>query len=116
MGIDSSSPHGDYALNSNSLSLNLYQISKLADLSSQADAFILATVTFFAKNAGQSGLDLTIIALGDDKGNSIDSYSTANGSVLVEGANQVPEPCSVLLLGFSLATVAGLKRREKTMN
>ena len=88
--------------------------------SQQATGFTLATLTFDGINAGTSPLALSVIALGDQNGNSI-AAALESGSITVTGAPAgVPEPgavwlflCGLLSLGIAQrpSAFASPKRR-----
>jgi hypothetical protein len=80
--------------------IHLSEFSWLWDFSSQPDAFTLSTVSFTGINSGISLLSFSNVILGDDWGNPL-SADLETGTV-----SPVPEPATILLLGFGLA--AGL--------
>jgi hypothetical protein len=77
----------------------------------QPGQFTLATVTFIARAAGSSALDLSVNAIGDAFGESM-VVSVANGQVSVV---PVPEVESLALMAAGLALVAGAARRRFAM-
>ena len=86
------------------------QVSLLSDLTSQADAFTLATLSFLAVGAGDGDLDFTGLgttSLSDESGGSLFPGSSATGASVIG-----PEPALLGLLaaGFA-ASVRKLRRR-----
>jgi len=74
----------------------------------QAGSFTLATITFATLALGTSGIDPSIIALGDSLGSALVGVVTSSGSV-----NVVPEPSTMLLLGSGLAGLGFFRWRRK---
>jgi hypothetical protein len=85
--------------------VNLFELSldTVDDLNTlQTDTFTLATLSFNTLAVGISPIGITVIALGDADGNSLEA-EVAGGSVTVSGqATQVPEPASAALLVVGL--------------
>jgi len=87
--------------------LSLDSSSDLESL--QQPAFVLATLTFDTLSTGiNSSLALTVNALSDADGNSVDS-SVSGGSVSVNAAAvaATPEPCSLVLCLTGFLAIAG---------
>ena len=85
--------------------INLAELSWLDDLSSQPDAFLLATVSFTGSSVGVGSLSFSDVALGDEWGDPIDA-SLETGSVTV-----VPVPAALWLLSSGLIGLAGFRRK-----
>jgi hypothetical protein len=80
--------------------------------SSQATSFSLVTLDFHTLGLGQSALSISINALGDQIGNSLNA-ATLDGSVTVNPSTVTsPEPGTVLLLGCGMLTLAGATRKR----
>lgn len=90
--------------------VNLVEVSWLWDFSFQADSFTLATVSFIGNSAGNSTLSFSSVVIGDDWGNSF-SASLESGSVNV--SDPVPEPATIILLGFGLLGFASFRKKFK---
>ncbi len=86
--------------------INLAELSWLDNLSSQPDAFCLATVFFTGSSVGTGSLSFSDVDLGDEWGDPITDPTLKTGSV-----NVVPVPVALWLLGSGLAGLAGLRRR-----
>jgi hypothetical protein len=92
--------------------VNLFELSldSIDDLNNlQAGAFTLATLTFDTIGIGTSPLGLSVNALGDENGDSLDAY-IQSGSVNVRG-NAVPEPGTLLLVCSGLAGIGFFRRK-----
>ncbi len=85
--------------------VNVYEVSDLIDLSTQATEFALATITFNAVAEGSSDLIVSINSLSDGLAGDIDVTAINNGA-----AEIVPEPATLLL---ALAG-AGFIRRKRS--
>jgi hypothetical protein len=85
---------------------NLAEVSFLADLGVQADAFTLATLNFTSLHHGASALSFGGVTLGDAFGNAV-TADTVNATVTA-----IPEPASVYLMLSALALM-GLTRRAR---
>lgn len=86
---------------------NLAEVSLLSDLSSQQDAFTLATLYFTAVAAGNSALSLGEVVLGDAFGGLL-AADLGGASV-----SAVPEPQGLLLFLSCLALLAATRRMRK---
>jgi hypothetical protein len=83
-----------------------------SDLSAQASAFTLATLTFDTFATGSnSPVTLSVNALGDAFGNSI-TADLQNGSVTISAPSAVPEPAAISLFGAGLFLIVGLRLRQ----
>ena len=94
--------------------VNLFELSfdLPSDLDTlQAGSFTLATLTFDTLAQGTSSVDLSINALGDAFGDQL-AADLSNGSVNVNTASAVPEPSTMMLLGFGLAGLGVMRRRR----
>jgi len=86
--------------------VNLFELSldTPADLNAlQADAFVLASLSFSGLAVGTSSIGLSANALGDAEGAPL-AASLSTGSVVVTPSTAVPEPATyaLLLAGFAL--------------
>jgi hypothetical protein len=80
--------------------------------SSQATSFTLVTLDFNTLGLGQSALSISINALGDQNGNSLNA-TTLDGSVTVNPSTVTsPEPGTILLLGSGLLVLVGAARKR----
>jgi hypothetical protein len=89
--------------------INLAEISWLWDLSSQSDAFTLATISFTGIGAGTSPLLFSNVTLGDYWGDPLTATSE-NGSARVTAP--VPVPATIFLMVTGLAWVFGFSRKK----
>lgn len=87
--------------------LHLGEVSFLADLSSQASSFSLATLHFTVSGSGSSALGYGNVTLGDALGNSLDATLTA-GSVAA-----VPEPETYAMFLAGLGLMGAIARRRR---
>jgi hypothetical protein len=79
---------------------------------SQATSFTLVTLGFDTLGLGQSALSISINALGDQNGNSLNA-TTLDGSVTVNPSTvATPEPGTVMLLGSGLLALVGAARKR----
>lgn len=88
--------------------VNLANFSFLDDLSFQSDAFKLATVTFKGIAEGVSEFVLHDALFGDANGGAID-FITHNG------AANVPEPSTIMLLSGGLLLLSAVSFRKKVI-
>ncbi|WP_020585368.1 PEP-CTERM sorting domain-containing protein [Desulfobacter curvatus] len=94
--------------------------SWLTDFSSQADSFVLATLTLSSDDGGALAAvnldDFSYIDLVDQNNNWISAYTvetTARGfNISVASASAVPEPSAFTLLAFGLLGLTQLARRR----
>ena len=78
----------------------------------QSTSFTLVTLDFNTLGLGQSALSISINALGDQNGNSLNA-TAIDGTVTVNPSRIVaPEPGTVLLLGSGLLALLGVGRRK----
>lgn len=84
--------------------LSLSAVSGALDLSTQPDAFTLATVSFDAIQSGTSPLTITNLDLSDELGGAL-TASVGNGSIAV------PAPGTLLLVPFGLGILL-MRRRQ----
>ena len=73
----------------------------------QADAFTLATITFYTTDYGTSALDFGTVVLGDANGDPL-SFTTVNDSVTVSA---IPVPAAVWMFASGLAALMGWRRK-----
>ena len=88
--------------------VNLSELSWLMDFSAQPDEFTLATISFTGTALWTSTLIFANVLLGDYWGNALPVDNFGSGSI---GVAPVPEPATMLLLGFGLIGLAGFKRK-----
>lgn len=95
--------------------LTLAETSSLLDLSSQADNFILATLTFSGVAPGTAtfALDSLSAIFMDSLGGAINIDSALSGSGTVNPVTAVPVPGAVWLLGSALLGFTGIRSRLK---
>lgn len=85
--------------------LKLAEVSYLLDFSGQPEAFVLATVSFIARQPGSSELSLSFVDLSDDFGDPLTVYTSNNASVTV------PLPGTLLLVPAGLGLLHLRRRR-----
>lgn len=84
----------------------------------QLDSFVLATLTFDVLNVGNSQLSLSVNALSDADGNTLQADEIGQGSITgTAGVGVVPEPGILSLMGIGmlgLITLAKMSRKGVT--
>lgn len=90
--------------------VNLFELSldTAGDLNTlQADAFVLASLSFSGLSGGTSPLGLSVNVLGDADGAPL-AASLSTGSVVVTPSTAIPEPATyaLMLAGFALTGTA----------
>jgi hypothetical protein len=92
---------------------NLAEVSYLWDFGFQQDTFVLATFMFTGVSAGNSGLGLSDVVLGDELGDPLTGdLFTGSISVGGAGANPVPGPSTLLLTGLGICSAVRLRKRK----
>ncbi len=86
--------------------INLAELSWLWDLSSQPDAFTLATISFDAIALGSTALEFSGVNLGD--GERVLEATLGTGKVT---ATPIPSP--LILLGSGLMGIVGFRRKKQ---
>jgi hypothetical protein len=98
--------------------INLAEVSWLLDLSTQAETFILATLSFKAQAVGTTLLSLSNVLLGDFSGDPLTLENEPSLSLTIEPrqGTPVPEPATIFFLGSGLAGlgIVGHLRRKRS--
>ncbi len=85
---------------------HLSVLSYLSDFSTQADSFVLATISFSGDESALSGITLSSIILSDVDGNGI--AFTVNGTHI----SAVPVPGAFCLMGSGMLALSFLRRKK----
>lgn len=95
--------------------VNLFELSFdfVDDLDAfQQQSFVLATLSFDALAGGSSALSISVNALGDSNGDSLEAELVA-GNINVQRVSAVPEPASLPLIGIGILSMIALATRGR---
>ena len=95
--------------------VNLFELSldTSADLDAlQADAFVLASLSFSGLSGGTSPIGLSVNALGDADGAPV-AASISTGSVVVTPSTAIPEPATYALMLAGIALTGTVRKRGR---